>query len=74
MLYRVGGRMPLHATGVGLVLLAHAPPQVQEDVLAGDLTLSQRTPGDAQRRCAVRLADDPPRRGSPSRPGNGRSR
>ncbi|MEW2500432.1 IclR family transcriptional regulator [Amycolatopsis sp. CA-161197] len=31
---RVGGRLPLHATGVGLVLLAHAPAEVQEQVLA----------------------------------------
>jgi DNA-binding IclR family transcriptional regulator len=34
---RVGGRWPAHTTGVGLVLLAHAPPQVQEDYLAGPL-------------------------------------
>lgn len=39
VLYRVGGRMPLHATGVGLILLAHAPPAVQDDVLAGDLRM-----------------------------------
>lgn len=39
VLYRVGGRMPLHATGVGLCLLANAPPAVQDQVLAGDLTL-----------------------------------
>jgi DNA-binding IclR family transcriptional regulator len=38
VLYRVGGRMPLYSTGVGLVLLAHAPAQVQEEVLGGDLT------------------------------------
>jgi DNA-binding IclR family transcriptional regulator len=43
VMYRVGGRMPLHATGVGLVLLAHAPAQVQEEVLGGDLT---RDPAD----------------------------
>ncbi len=30
----VGSRLPLHATGVGKVLLAHAPDQVQERVLA----------------------------------------
>ena len=35
---RVGGRLPLHATGVGLVLLAYAPRAVQESVLAGPLT------------------------------------
>ncbi|MBB3085581.1 IclR family transcriptional regulator [Geodermatophilus sabuli] len=34
---RVGGRFALHATGVGRVLLAHAPPEVQEAVLAGPL-------------------------------------
>lgn len=32
-LYRVGGRMPLARTGVGLVLLAHAPVPVQEEML-----------------------------------------
>lgn len=37
VLYRVGGRMPLHSTGVGLALLAHAPAEVQEEVAAGDL-------------------------------------
>jgi DNA-binding IclR family transcriptional regulator len=30
----VGSRLPLHATGVGKVLLAHAPAEVQEQVLA----------------------------------------
>ncbi|GAA0901906.1 IclR family transcriptional regulator [Pseudonocardia zijingensis] len=34
---RVGGRLPLHATGVGLVLLAYAPPELQEQVLASPL-------------------------------------
>lgn len=37
VLTRVGGRLPAHATGVGLVLLAHAPAEVQEEVLAGPL-------------------------------------
>jgi DNA-binding IclR family transcriptional regulator len=37
VLTRVGGRFALHATGVGLVLLAHAPAQVQEEVLAAPL-------------------------------------
>jgi DNA-binding IclR family transcriptional regulator len=39
VLYRVGGRMPLHSTGVGLVLLAHAPAGVQDELLAEDVTL-----------------------------------
>ncbi|WP_236808831.1 IclR family transcriptional regulator [Amycolatopsis albispora] len=34
---RVGGRFALHATGVGLVLLAHAPADVQEQALAAPL-------------------------------------
>jgi DNA-binding IclR family transcriptional regulator len=38
VLYRVGGRMPLHSTGVGLILLAHAPVPVQEEILDSDLT------------------------------------
>lgn len=35
---RVGGRLPLHATGVGLALLAHADSTFQERVLAAPLT------------------------------------
>ncbi|MEV6235701.1 IclR family transcriptional regulator [Lentzea sp. NPDC051838] len=34
VLTRVGGRFALTATGVGLVLLAHAPAEVQEEVLS----------------------------------------
>ncbi|MBP2326904.1 DNA-binding IclR family transcriptional regulator [Kibdelosporangium banguiense] len=34
---RVGGRYALHATAVGLVLLAHAPVELQEEVLRGPL-------------------------------------
>ena len=36
-LTRVGGRFACHATGGGLVLLAHAPSPVQEEVLSGPL-------------------------------------
>src|ERR1700744_5939611 len=32
--YRVGGKMPLHCTGMGLALLAFAPVEVQEEVLS----------------------------------------
>lgn len=42
VLTRVGGRFALTATGVGLVLLAHAPAEVQEEVLAG--TVERYTP------------------------------
>jgi DNA-binding IclR family transcriptional regulator len=34
---RVGDRWPMHATGTGLVLLAHATPDLQEKVLSGHL-------------------------------------
>ncbi|MBB5133367.1 DNA-binding IclR family transcriptional regulator [Thermocatellispora tengchongensis] len=37
VLYRVGGRLPLHSTGVGLVLLAFADPAFQDEVLARPL-------------------------------------
>ncbi len=35
--YRVGGRIPLHSTAVGLVLLAYAGRELQEDFLARPL-------------------------------------
>ncbi|GHD74233.1 IclR family transcriptional regulator [Streptomyces mirabilis] len=34
---RLGGRMPLHSTALGKVLLAHAPADVRESVLRGPL-------------------------------------
>jgi DNA-binding IclR family transcriptional regulator len=37
VLTRVGGRFAMPPTGVGLVLLAHAPVEVQERILAGPL-------------------------------------
>jgi len=37
VLTRVGGRFALHATGVGLVLLANAPAETQDQVLAAPL-------------------------------------
>ncbi len=57
VLYRVGGRLPLHSTGVGLVLLAHADREFQEQILARPLVHEpERRPVDlpALRR---RLAD-----------------
>lgn len=50
VLTRVGGRFPLHASGIGLVLLAHAPDTVQRDVLAGPLQrFTDHTITDPQR-------------------------
>src|SRR3712207_3678316 len=49
VLTQVGGRFALPPTGVGLVLLAHAPAEVQERVLAGPLTAyTQHTITDAR--------------------------
>lgn len=39
----VGSRLPLHCTGVGKVLLAHAPDDVQERVLASPARLTPYT-------------------------------
>lgn len=47
VLYRIGGRLPLHSTGVGLVLLAHADPDFQEEILARPLVhLPEQVPVD----------------------------
>lgn len=44
---RIGGRLPLHASGVGQVLLAWSPPEEQEAVLAGPLErFTDRTHAD----------------------------
>jgi DNA-binding IclR family transcriptional regulator len=44
---KVGSRWPLHATGVGLVLLAHAPFDVQDQILAAPLQrFTAKTIGD----------------------------
>ncbi len=40
---RVGGRLPLHATGVGKVLLAWAPEDVQREVFASLTPLTRHT-------------------------------
>lgn len=47
---RIGGRLPLHATGVGRVLLAHASDELRERVLAGPLSVyTERTLTDPRR-------------------------
>lgn len=43
VLSRMGARLPLHATGVGKVLLAEAPPQVLQEVLADLSRVTRRT-------------------------------
>jgi DNA-binding IclR family transcriptional regulator len=54
---RVGGRLPLHATGVGLVLLAHAGPDLQERVLAAPLRRFTRKTVTAPEAVRRTLAD-----------------
>ncbi|WP_104088573.1 MULTISPECIES: IclR family transcriptional regulator [unclassified Cryobacterium] len=49
---RVGARLPLHSTGVGLVLLAHAPTDVVQDYLA--TSLERFLPGTVTEPDAVR--------------------
>jgi DNA-binding IclR family transcriptional regulator len=45
---RIAGRLPLHASSSGLVLLAHAPAELQERILALPLErLTDRTVADA---------------------------
>jgi DNA-binding IclR family transcriptional regulator len=47
---RIAGRLPLHASSSGLVLLAHAPAELRERVLAGPLrAVSSETVTDAAR-------------------------
>lgn len=53
-----GGRLPLHASSVGLVLLAHAGESVQSAICAGPLpayTSATITDGAALGRCLVRV-------------------
>jgi DNA-binding IclR family transcriptional regulator len=57
----VGSRLPMHATGVGKVLLAHAPAEVQEQVLADLPRITPYTvtqPGRLRRQLAQVLRDD----------------
>jgi DNA-binding IclR family transcriptional regulator len=39
IMYRIGGRVPLHSTSVGLVLLAYADSELKEEILSRELTL-----------------------------------
>jgi DNA-binding IclR family transcriptional regulator len=57
----VGSRLPMHATGVGKVLLAHAPIEVQQSVLAELPRITPYTitqPGRLRRQLAQVLRDD----------------
>jgi len=56
VMYRVGGRLPLHSTGVGMVLLAHAPATLQDRVLSQDLTLRPENVTRSSRELRAQLA------------------
>jgi DNA-binding IclR family transcriptional regulator len=56
----IGSRLPLHATGVGKVLLAHAPPDVQAAALASLVRVTPYTvtqPGLLRRQLARVVRD-----------------
>lgn len=67
--YRVGGRLPLTRTGIGIALLAHAPDQVRDGALAGaaDESTLRRLIATVRREgvCAVTVPN-PLRTGSPT--------
>ncbi|WP_433152473.1 IclR family transcriptional regulator [Actinomadura nitritigenes] len=54
---RIAGRLPLHASSSGLVLLAHAPAGLREEVLAGDLAAFTPNTVVDPRRLRALLAD-----------------
>ncbi|MCW2737313.1 IclR family transcriptional regulator [Nocardioides sp.] len=57
----IGSRLPMHATGVGKVLLAHAPVDVQQQVLADLPRITAYTvtqPGLLRRQLRQALRDD----------------
>ena len=49
VLTRVGGRFALHATGVGRILLAYAPPEIVDGVLRSPERITKHTIVDARR-------------------------
>jgi DNA-binding IclR family transcriptional regulator len=62
VLYRIGGRMPLVTTGVGLVLLAHAPQEIADAALvtASDPAALRRTLADIRRDEVTSFRPGPP--------------
>jgi DNA-binding IclR family transcriptional regulator len=53
---QVGARYELHATAIGLVLLAHAPFELQEEVLTGPLAVPSWHPPVTERELRATLA------------------
>ena len=53
MVSQVGSRLPLHATGVGKILLAAAPPDVVEQVLRSLTRVTRHTRRRARHGCGA---------------------
>jgi DNA-binding IclR family transcriptional regulator len=53
----VGSTLPLHATGVGLVLLAHAPPEILGEVIAAGPVKYQPQTLTTEKELRARLAE-----------------
>jgi DNA-binding IclR family transcriptional regulator len=54
---RVGGRYELTATAIGLVLLAHAPAELQEEVVTAPIAVPSWAPPVTERELRQKLAD-----------------
>jgi DNA-binding IclR family transcriptional regulator len=54
---RVGGRYAMHATAVGLVLLAYGPAELQEEIVTGPLKLFTSRTYSSERQLRQVLAD-----------------
>lgn len=54
---QVGTRYELHATAIGLVLLAHAPPELREEVVTGPLSRPSWHPPITEHELRQALAD-----------------
>jgi DNA-binding IclR family transcriptional regulator len=54
---QVGGRYDLHATAIGLVLLAHAPSDLQEEIVTGSLAVPDWHPPITEYELRQTLAD-----------------
>lgn len=56
IMYRIGGRVPLHSTSVGLVLLAYADAELKEEILSRKLTLEPEGQAVSAEELRARLA------------------
>ena len=57
VMFRIGERLPLHATGIGMAVLAHADTLLQEDILSRELVLEPEGKKVDRRDLRRRLAE-----------------